>query len=481
MTGANRERGLLLICAVLSAGILVIDLSLPLGVAGGVPYVFIVLLALRSSDDRVPLAFAVLASLLTLAGLLLSSPLGIYWMVLANRGLALFAIWVTALLGLQLKRVSRRSRANRAQLRELIENLPLGVAAIDPAEGRYRYVNSSYATLFDRPREQLQDRQLAQGHEAELAAQLVTHCSTVPAGGSTTFEYDLPSFDGSLGRRIRIVLALFQREESQGAALITAVVSDISDSTQAAEQLQRQLAELAHVARVSTMGELAAKLAHELNQPLCAITSYTRASLRMMRSGQWHNAELIEALEDASQQAERAADIIRGMRNFLRKSPDSRSAVDLAALAREVMSLIQAEARHQRVAIELDLPDDLPTVHADRTEINQVLFNLLLNGIESCAASSPGPNRVRLSAARDADGGVEISVSDTGGGFVEGVAEHLFDPFFSTRQEGMGMGLSICRTIVEAHGGVLRARNNETGGATFVFHLPVDEELNDDA
>jgi two-component system sensor histidine kinase DctS len=168
------------------------------------------------------------------------------------------------------------------------------------------------------------------------------------------------------------------------------------------------------------------------------------------------------------------------MRNFLRKRPDGRRTFDIAQLAREVIALVQADARRERVTIQFDIPDALPGVHADRTEINQVLFNLLSNAIEACAEHAAGERRVVLAAALTPGHAVEVQVADTGAGFVDGVAEHLFDPFFSTKQEGMGMGLSICRTIVEAHGGVLRARNNSQGGATFTFELPVDgEELHD--
>jgi len=394
--------------------------------------------------------------------------------------LIFFLVLASAALALNCRRQTRSARNNRAQLLELTDTLPLGIACIAPLHGRYQYVNPSYAALFDRRPGQLQNHLLEESHETDFATMLGARCAAVPAGGSTTFEHELLSADGTPGRRVRIVLAQFQREEVHGAPLVTAVVSDISASAQAAEQLQRQLAELSHVTRLATMGELAAKLAHELNQPLCAISGYTRASLRMMRSGQWNSEELIEALEDASQQAERAADIIRGLRNFLRKSPVARSAVYIITLVDEVVPLVRLEAQRRQVEIDVHHDAELPAVLADRVELEQVLFNLLLNGIESIGSDGTWPRRVTVTALA-IPSGVEISVADSGSGFVEGVTEHLFDPFFSTKQDGMGMGLAICRTIVEAHDGELRARNNPEGGATFTFRLPLQPGQQTDA
>jgi len=477
------ERGLRLLCGLLSVGFFALDLALPLGVAAGVPYVLVVLLALRSSDERVPLAFAVVGSLLTLAGLWLSTPHATYWMVLVNRALGLFAIWVTAMLGRQLKQLGRSVRANREQLAALTDTLPLAIACIDARDGSYLYVNPSYAALFACLPARLLGQQLAQVHDARFANLLASRAADLPVGGSVILEHTLALADAPGERHVRIVLTSFHSEQEASPPLTTVVINDVNDSTLAAEQLQRQLAAMAHVARLATMGELAAKLAHELNQPLTAITSYTRASLRMMRAGQWESAELIDALEDASLQAERAADIIRGMRNFLRKGPSERTPLDLPRLVDEVIRLVQHEARAHRIEIHVNTAAELPAVRANRTEIEQVLFNLLLNAIEAIPDNQPGRRQVTITLAPAGNQGIEVAVADSGTGFVEGIGEHLFDPFFSTKQEGMGMGLSICRTIVEAHGSELRAKRNALGGATFHFVLPTfdQEETGDEA
>ncbi|HEY5791051.1 MAG TPA: ATP-binding protein [Gammaproteobacteria bacterium] len=396
------------------------------------------------------------------------------WLVL-SAGIILFLLVACAALARKCQLQGRRMRANRAQLFELTDTLPLGIACIDPRARRYLYVNPRYASLFGSSPEVLQGSRLAEIHQATFAELLATRCATIPEGGSATFEHEMPAHVEAVARRVRVSLAEFRREDGDGPPMVTAVVSDLSANALATERLQRQLAELSHVTRLATMGELAAKLAHELNQPLCAISGYTKASLRMMRSGQWQADELVEALEDASQQAERAADIIRGLRNFLRKTPPRRQPVDVVELVNEVVPLVRPEARRCQVEIEVQSDTELPPVMADRVELEQVLLNLLLNGIEAIDAATVWPRRVRV-AAHAAAGGVAITVSDTGRGFVEGVAEHLFDPFFSTKPEGMGMGLAICRTIVESHGGSLRANNNEEGGATFTVRLPLQVE-----
>ncbi len=371
------------------------------------------------------------------------------------------------------QRLARNAKRNRAGMLALTDTLPLGIATLD-RDGTHRYLNQAYGEWFGQARETLAGRDVrACGHDAYAAQVEALVAGHGRQRDAQTFEIDMP--DREPRRRARVTLVPFHPVSEGGQPMIIAVLSDVSANELLEARLQRQLSEMAHVARLATMGELAAKLAHELNQPLAAISGYTRASLRMMRSGQWEASELVDALEDASLQAERAADIIRGLRNFLRKGPADRDVLRLAQLIEEVRRLVQHEARERQVEVTFSAAEELPPVHANRTEIEQVLFNLLLNAIEAIPAGSGGRRQVSLTATA-VEGGVEVAVADSGTGFVEGVAEHLFDPFFSTKKDGMGMGLSICRTIVEAHGGQLRASNNAMGGATFRFTLPTPGE-----
>lgn len=391
--------------------------------------------------------------------------------------LVAFLLVACIALALAYRRLAHNARHNRAGMLALTDTLPLGIATLE-LDGRHRYVNQAYADWFGWTREALKGQQVhAVGHDV-----YATRIETLLADHDRQREaetFEITISDTEPRRRARVTLVSFHPVSEGGRAMVIAVLSDVSVNEQLEARLQRQLSEMAHVARLATMGELAAKLAHELNQPLTAISGYTRASLRMMRSGQWDAAELIDALEDASLQSERAADIIRGLRNFLRKGPAERDVLRLPQLVDEVLRLVQHEARERRVEVTFSSAADLPLVHANRTEIEQVLFNLLLNAIEAMPAGRDGRRQVSVTANAVEDG-VEMAVADSGSGFVEGVAEHLFDPFFSTKKDGMGMGLSICRTIVEAHGGQLRASQSAMGGATFRFTLPTPGEEQDD-
>ncbi len=381
-----------------------------------------------------------------------------------------FLLLACIALAIAYRRLARNARHNRAGMLALTDTLPLGIATLN-REGLHRYVNQAYADWFGLSRETLPGQDVQVCGQEYYTARVIALLNEDASGQEVeTFDISMPNSEP--GRRARITLVKFHPISEGSIPTIIAVISDVSANELLEARLQRQLSEMAHVARLATMGELAAKLAHELNQPLAAINGYTRASLRMMRSGQWDATELVDALEDASLQAERAADIIRGLRNFLRKGPAERDALRLPQLVDEVLRLVQHEAREKRVEVSFSAEEELPQVFANRTEIEQVLFNLLLNAIEAMPPpGNKGRRQVSLSATAVA-GGVEVTVADSGTGFVEGVAEHLFDPFFSTKKDGMGMGLSICRTIVEAHGSELRASNNPMGGASFRFTLP---------
>lgn len=391
--------------------------------------------------------------------------------------LSLFLLLACIALAVAYRRLGDNARRNRAQMRALTDNLPLGIATFD-RNGRHRYLNQAYADWFGQTRDVLLGEEARASTHPDYSSHIAAMTANGVSGPEETFEIEMSG--GEPGRRARISLVPFRPVSDAGEPIIIAVVSDVSANNLLEAEMQRQLSEMAHVARLATMGELAAKLAHELNQPLTAINSYTRASLRMMRAGKWNSSELIDALEDASLQAERAADIIRGLRNFLRKSPSGRDRLDLPRLIDEVVRLVQHEARARNVEIHIGATDQSQDVSANRIEIEQVLFNLLLNAIEAIPAEGSGRRQVSIATVAVEGGGVEIAVADSGAGFVEGVSDHLFDPFFSTKKDGMGMGLSICRTIVEAHGGQLRATNNAIGGATFRITLPATEEEHHD-
>jgi two-component system sensor histidine kinase DctS len=218
------------------------------------------------------------------------------------------------------------------------------------------------------------------------------------------------------------------------------------------ERLQQERLQTA--ARLTTMGELASCLAHELNQPLGAIASYLAGSQNMLRAGEADHAELLRVLGNASAQTQRAGQVIRRVHQFVRKQEPQRVEVDVGGLMEECWTLIELQAKRARVKVETRLEPGLPALRGDPVMLQQVILNLTRNGIEAMGEVPAARRRLAISAVRD-DGGVRIGVRDFGVGILPKDAERIFSPFHTTKREGMGMGLPICRSIVEAHGGRL--------------------------
>ncbi len=260
--------------------------------------------------------------------------------------------------------------------------------------------------------------------------------------------------------------------EFEGRSAVQIILNDVT-ARKTAEQAARQLQdELAHVSRVSVMGEMAAGFAHELNQPLAAISNYSIGALRRMRSVGMSQPDVERVLELVTDQARRAGQIIRRIRRFLTKEEQSREPVDLNDAIRETVGLLNGEALKHQVNIEMKLQEPLPTVQGDVLQIEQLILNLARNGIEAMGESDLTPRDLVIETAADAEGGVRVSFIDSGPGLGPAAIEHLFDPFYTTKTGGMGMGLTICRSIVQDHHGTLKAHPRETRGAVFEFTLP---------
>jgi two-component system sensor histidine kinase DctS len=228
------------------------------------------------------------------------------------------------------------------------------------------------------------------------------------------------------------------------------------------------------------MGEIASTLAHELNQPLAAISSYTTGALNMLDREQPTNANfdigmLSHALQNANTQAQRAGQIIRSVHTFVKKREPMRSSITIAELIESVAPLVELQAQKYFVSIRTDIPSDLPPVLADRVLLEQVLLNLTRNGIEAMQDTAPEKRILNIVATvdRSTPRNVVVAISDHGHGIRPDVAARLYSPFFSTKADGMGMGLSICRTAIEFHGGSLTHVDNPGGGTIFRFSLPV--------
>lgn len=252
--------------------------------------------------------------------------------------------------------------------------------------------------------------------------------------------------------------------------LISAAIRDISERQKMEHQNRVQQRELAHVGRLTTMGEMAAGLAHELNQPLTAITQYCDAAIVAMTKGDVVDTDVATCLKEAYEQAQRAGNIIRQLRQFVRKGETEKSPIMLNHLVEQTAKLIEPEARDKNVRIILTLTDEITDVVLDRIQIAQVLVNLIHNGIDAIETASSEKRAIMIESALD-EGFVQVTVQDTGPGLRS--LEDAFKPYETSKSEGLGMGLSISRSIVEAHGGRLWAAPETSEGARFHFTLPV--------
>ena len=251
---------------------------------------------------------------------------------------------------------------------------------------------------------------------------------------------------------------------------------DATGRKQAELEARQTRDELAHAGRLATMGEMAAALAHEINQPLAAILTNAQAANRFLSAPSPDLNELHEILRDIVADDVRAGEVIRRIRSLVNKDPSDNRPLDLNAVVKEVVSLLHSDAVIRGVVILQDLAPNLPRILGDRIQLQQVLLNLLLNAFDAMRDSLPRDRVVKLRSRR-VDSAVLVTISDQGPGIPPQDIERLFEPFRSTKPGGLGMGLSISRSIVASHGGRLWAENNATRGATFGFSLPVPVEI----
>ena len=264
----------------------------------------------------------------------------------------------------------------------------------------------------------------------------------------------------------------------EDGSLIT-VGLDITERKRSEEVIRQREVELAQLLRRSTLDEMASVMAHELNQPLSAMVNYANGSLRRIRSGTLKPDALSDIMARIRDQAQRASDVLRRIGGFVGQAKPERSAVDMSEIVQSVAVLLHGSLQAGRVRLYIDLAEDTPPILADRIEIEQVLLNLAKNAIEAMESTPDGEREIRIRTRADGDGGLEVTIADTGPGFDKDVAGTIFEPFVTTKENGMGMGLSISRTIVEAHGGRIRIDRRGRGG-TVRLTLPIDREALED-
>jgi signal transduction histidine kinase len=262
----------------------------------------------------------------------------------------------------------------------------------------------------------------------------------------------------------------------QWLQLLAEVFANALARKQGELEAQRLRQELTHIGRVSAMGELAASLAHELNQPLTAILSNAQAAQRFLAANVVDLEQMREILSDIVADDKRAGDVIRRLRVLFKKSDPQYMPLDLNEIVGEVMRLVRNDAALRNVAMRLELDPDLPRVRGDRVQLQQVVLNLVLNGFEAMREPDAGERTFVIRTVREGTAAVRIEARDSGVGIDDKDLDHIFQPLFTTKAEGLGMGLTIARTIVDAHGGRMGAVNNVHGGATFHVTLPVSTE-----
>ncbi|MDH4230450.1 MAG: ATP-binding protein, partial [Nitrospirota bacterium] len=254
----------------------------------------------------------------------------------------------------------------------------------------------------------------------------------------------------------------------------TGIIQDISDRKEKEEQSRLLEEELRHVSRVSALGEMTAAIAHEVNQPLAAIMSNAQAAQRILGNEHPDMSELREILADIISDDRRAKEVIQRLRAMLKKSEFEYVPVNVNEIIREVVPLVRSDLLIRGVWLSLELDENMPPVYGDRVQLQQVLLNLVLNACD--AMNSAEHKIVTISTSRRDSGEVIVRVSDNGPGIRGEHFSELFHPFFTTKEEGLGMGLAINRAIVSAHGGRIWAENNLRGGASFFFAVPVYRE-----
>jgi len=365
-----------------------------------------------------------------------------------------------------------RLREQFAELENLYQNAPVGLCLLD-SEMRYVRINERLALINGRTVEQHLGRTIDEVIP-ELAPAVIPVVERALAPGADPIDVEFTSPTPGFKEKNLSWLATYAPVHSVDGEIVgvTVVVQDISELKWAEERARRHLEDLAHVSRVGTLGQMATGLAHELNQPLASIANYAYAGRRKAERGNRDgDAELVKIFDELTTQALRAGEIVHRLRAFVHKQPVQRESAEIDGLVRGVLDLLEFELRNSQVEPAVSLDAAGVEIPVDAVQIQQVIVNLVRNALDAMA-SCPADERVLAIESVSSASSVEVSVRDCGVGVDGDDLKHLFDAFYTTKSEGMGMGLAISRSIVEAHGGKMWADANADGGMTFRFELP---------
>ena len=365
-------------------------------------------------------------------------------------------------------------RTSERSVRELTETIPQMLWSADGGGG-IDYCNQRILDYVELPVEQVRGVGWMKAvHEDDVERMRLVWMAAVAAGEPFQYEFRLLRA-ADRAYRWCVASALPLREQNRRIEKWFGTIVDVHDWKEARQAFQTIQTELARVSRVTTMGELAASIAHGVSQPLSAVTNNSNACLRLLADGKLEADVLRRALEEITADATRASAVIARIRAFIKKAPAEKTRLDMNEVIREMLALIGPEFYENRVLIERQLTTALPLVFGDRVQLQQVVLNLIMNGIEAMTSVTDRPRLLCVQSQVDESGKVCVTVADSGIGL--GLdADRAFTPFFTTKAHGMGMGLSISRSIIEDHHGRLWATPNCPYGTVFCFTLPVASE-----
>jgi PAS domain S-box-containing protein len=372
------------------------------------------------------------------------------------------------------KRAEEALRASEERWSKLAENSSAGIALIAP-DGRFIAINPALQKMLGYTEDELQQRTISDITYEEDRAATEARIQGGHEGQRRVYRAEKRYLRKDGGIMWADVSTVFVPASGSNSAFFSAVIVDSTEQKRAEGALQKAQAELAHVTRVATLGELAASIAHEVNQPLTAIVNNANACLGLLPSDMNEPDDVREALSDIANDADRASTVLARIRGLIKKSPLQKTRLDLREVVSAVLILARNEAATRRVTIKSEIPEDLPFVSGDHVQLQQVLLNLIMNGMDAMTEVEEEQRFLLISGRPEIYDGrpaATIAVQDCGLGLETEQLDRLFDPFYTTKPEGMGMGLAISRSIIEEHSGRLWVEPKPGPGATFLISLP---------
>lgn len=389
----------------------------------------------------------------------------------ALRLLALCGLILLLLIPLSwlLARLPVRQKALTVSMTKLLDNVPVLICYVD-SERCFRFNNKAYTTFFGFDRKKLSGCRIEKVLGKEGYAQVRPYMDRALDGELVSFQQRIPF--RYAGTRTIAATYVPDRNDDGSVRGFFGVVNDITELDKARESERHRLLELAHAQRINSMGEMATEIAHEINQPLATIANFSTACEHTLRSGQHDNEQLLAWIMDIRDHAKRASEVVRRLRAFLKKQETEHEPTDINALIRDVIGWMQDEIRRYNIDLATDLQTDIPEVIADEILLQQVILNLMRNAIEALADVKDDPRRLEIHSHVD-DSSVHVTVSDSGPGIPAGIEDQVFHPFITSKDDGLGIGLSVSRSIVEAHGGRLDIKWGSAPMTSFVLTLPL--------